>query len=816
MTYNWLNDVRKPSRYINGEVNAIHKPDAETRVCLAFPDTYEVGMSHIGMKILYGLINAMPGAAAERCFAPWLDMEAALRHRGETLRSLESGLPLREFDAIGFSLQYELSFTNVLQMLDLSGIAFHSEDRAESDPIILAGGPCAMNPAPMSRFIDAFLVGDGEEAVPAIVDAIAQTKGMPRMERLRALSAIDGVYAPLLHRNGNSSSPVVRRRVVENLDAAYFPTSPVVAHQAVHNRVAIEIGRGCPRGCRFCQAGIIYRPLRERSMETVIRIAGESVRNTGFQEVSFTSLSAGDYGCLFPLIRAANSRFKGRHIAISLPSLRVGSLNRESLRLIKDERKTGFTIAPEAGTERLRRVINKQITAVDYTEGLRMLFEEGWETLKLYFMIGLPTETDDDIEGIISMVKEAGALARGAGARRVNVNVGVSTFVPKPHTPFQWMGQIPLDEIYLRQGHLRRALMSRKFSLKTHKPEMSMLEAVFSRGGVETGALVEAAYNRGCRFDGWSDAFDFGKWQAVMAETGIGPEYAQRNFEAEEKLPWGVVDPGVSAKFLWREYERSLEAERSPECREKCLGCGMGCKGLNVCEEPAQPLDAPPAPKLLPVPVRFRFRYSKRGPSRFLSHLEMKETLIRAFRKAGMMPDYSKGFHPQARLSFGSALGVGISSIAEYADVELLSPIEPSAAVRALNMSLPGGMEVLEMKPLAQDALSLSKLISRYDYIIDLPTGGDAPHGGLPEGFTPPEKLLDAEMPVERENEAGQRKTVDLRPLIQSAEIRDGRLYLTVADKNGVMARIHEIVGRVLRLEDAAVAGLAIERTGQH
>lgn len=582
-----LRFVDKPGRYVGNERGAVRKdPSAVAlRFALAFPEVYEIAQSHLGLQILYDLLNRRTDVFCERAYAPWVDMETQLRRHDLALASLETRTPLHRFDIVGFSLQYELTYTNILTMLELGRIPLLARERDGRHPLVIAGGPCAFNPEPIADFLDAVVLGDGEEAIHDLVDAVLAWDRRDRHELLTRLSRIEGIYVPArftptYHPDGriaaivpeDATRPVVRKRVVRDLN-----TVPLLGRQLVptmdivHDRVALEVMRGCVKGCRFCQAGYIYRPLRERDPQALLAHTERLLKESGYEEVSLLSLSTGDYSCINPLLAQLMDRVAPQRIALSLPSTRVDALDPHLLNEIKRVRKTGFTLAPEAGTQRLRDVIQKEYREEELVQAADLIFHLGWRSLKLYFMLGLPTETEDDLRGIVTLARRVSAK----GGHRHPVTASVSTFVPKPHTPFQWAPQVSIAETEARQTLLRRELGHHRLGFKWHDARLSYLEGVFSRGDRRLGAVLLAAHRLGCRFDGWSDQCRFDLWRRAFADTNTDPDWYLRRRTLDEALPWDHLDSGVSKPYLRRELAAAFARTLTPDCSiERCTYCG--------------------------------------------------------------------------------------------------------------------------------------------------------------------------------------------------------------------------------------------------
>ncbi len=823
----YLSRVQRPSRYLGREVNVILKDPREVglRVALLFPDLYEVGMSHLGLGILYDVLNRRPEVWCERAFAPAPDLEAELRRQGGLLGTLESGEPLRHFPLVGVSLQYELCYTNVLTLLDLGGIPLLAAARGPADPVVVGGGPAAFNPEPMAPFFDAFLLGDGEEAVLELADTVAvwrKARGS-REELWRALEEIPGVYVPaffvpawdeagrLREVAPRGRRHTVTRRLLDDLNriplspAVLVPTCPIV-----HDRLSVEIVRGCSRGCRYCQAGIIYRPVREREPEAVRTWVEAALAATGFEEVSLLALSPGDYAPLPWLLARLMDRLEGAKVSLSLPSLRADTLGPELTRQIGRVRRTGLTIAPEAGSERLRQVVNKNLSEEAILTSAREVFRQGWRLLKLYFMVGLPTETPADREELARLVQ---AIRETAPEARPELHVSLSTFIPKAHTPFQWERQLGLAESRAVLAEVKDRLRSRHVQVKWNSAAQSWLEGVFSRGDRRLAAVLLAAWRRGCRLDAWSEHLRLEPWQEAFREAGVNPEEYLRKRRPDELLPWAHLDSGVSPDFLLEERERAYGGVSTPDCRQ------AGCQGCGACQDPSRDLRLYPAPSAAPEaaprpasgpakagpPVLYRLTYAKLGPARWLSHLELVSAVYRALRRAALPLAFTGGYHPLPRVAFHGALPVGVESLCECLDVALTRPCSPEMLVDRLNAVLPAGLRVLTAARLAPGARPPEFAAARFEAESPLPV------------FAPDKAaafLAEEVVPYVKRRPGGPPREVNVRPLVAALEGDDAHhLHLTVLLPARDNLKVTEILAAVFGLSPEELATVRLVKT---
>lgn len=791
----YLPIVTKPSRYTGSFLHAARKDPAtvKVRALLCFPDLYEIGMSYLGIKILYHILNKRSDAMAELCFTPWGDMEQLMRAEGIPLYSLESRTPARDFDLIGFSLQYELSYTNVLTMIDLAQIPLRSVERRDEDPIVIAGGLCTVNPEPLAPFIDAFVIGDGEEVIQEMCDLMLERreKHLPREEVLLRLGALEGVYVPahfeevvnpfgFVARQSKPGAPTQkpRYRYVPSLDPEHYPERPLVSPTEItHDRLGIEVMRGCTRGCRFCLAGYMNRPLREKRADQVVNEVQCGIVHAGWDEVSLLSLSTTDYKQL-PVVLHELDRFTNElGVNVSLPSTRVGTLAPSVADKIQQGRRGSITFAPEAGTQRMRDVINKGIDEAELEYSVKLARDQGWGGIKFYFMIGLPTETDADVDGIAQIVAKSQQWARG-GNKRMHFNVGISPHVPKPHTPFQWELQDDMDTLTRKIERLRQGFRGMgNVRLKWRDPDTAFLEGVFSRGDVRTADALETAWRMGARFDGWSECFRFGLWTKAFERVGIDPSIYLRPRDLDEVLPWDHIRTPVVKKFLLQERAKAYAAALTPDCRDHaCYRCGAPCftpkarEGRRVSLQLAPGQGTTPesldfkvpddvTPRMIaerveamreapangngsgtrqaepvaygrrrkiwptsnrgPEAQRYRVAYQKLGSARFTSHLDLVRIFDRALRVAKIPMAFSQGFNRHAKIAYGPPLPLGATSRAEYFDLELAQPCSGSV-IGSMNEVLPEGLRIVEGRAFHGQADSLMAAIAQADYDVSL------------------------------------------------------------------------------------------------
>jgi radical SAM family uncharacterized protein/radical SAM-linked protein len=839
----FLQRVEKPSRYAGAE-HGSRKKDWSTpaaRVCLAFPDIYDIGMSHLGFRILYKILNDDPRTLAERCYTPWVDMQRELVAHGKLLVSLESARPLCDFDVVGFSLQFELTYTNILTMLELGGIPLRSEHRGDDDPLVIAGGPVATHCEPVAPFFDAVLIGDGEEALTEIALQWTEGKrtGLSRRERLERLARTTGVYVPSLYATAIDSdtgfevvaAPLapelpfpIRRRMVDDLDRFPFPDDgPVGGPEAIFDRMSIEIARGCTEGCRFCQAGMIYRPVRERDPQKVVDTVLRALDKSGQDEVSLTALSTADVSAISPMIKRLAASTAPERVSLGVASLRAYGLAEDLLDDMRKVRANGLTFAPEAGTQRMRDVINKNVTEEQLLETAERVFRRGFDKMKLYFICGLPTETEDDVLGIIDVGRNALAVGKRVGARPT-VTVSVSVHVPKPHTPFQWCAMDAPDTIVHKQELLRSAARGvRGLKLRMHDSTASTLEGVLARGDRRLAPVIERAFLRGARFDSWDDRLDIELWREAFDHFGVDMTPFLGTIPVDARVPWDHFDVGLERGFLAREYRKALKSRLSPPCGKAagmfihhtntadaeadhrklvCYDCGVACdlskmrqerlvflrrlgafeRDTRAGDQTASPLESAPrkaAPeRLRPArpgspPRRFRLRFSKTGPAALLGHLDLVRELPRVIRRTGVRIAYSEGFHPKPQLSFGPALSLGVASLDEFVDAFLIDAPEPELLIERLNAVAAGGLHFHAATLLEKGAPALSSVITGARYAVALAESALAARGGRADLERLIREFLAKDSVTVRREIKGIGKMVDVRRLVSELAIGD-------------------------------------------
>ncbi|MBC7363929.1 MAG: TIGR03960 family B12-binding radical SAM protein [Candidatus Aminicenantes bacterium] len=739
--------VQKPGRYTGGEWNEQKKDPEKVRfkMVLAFPEVYEIGLSYLGQKILYHLVNAHPEFMAERVYAPWVDFEQELRKRNIPLYSLENKIPLAEFDLIGFSLLYELNYSNVLTILELGQVPLLVEERTLQHPLVVAGGPAALNPEPLADFMDLFVFGDGEEIIFKIINRYLKVKGQvkSREELLRSFTDLRGVYVPRFYRPQKTErshllipvpAPGFPEKIIKNvlfpLEKAAPPEKVVVPNiRSVFDRLQLEVARGCPQNCRFCQATVLYFPYRERSLAQTVSSSYQGLKETGYEDLSFNALSVGDYGFLERAIENILPYLEENKISVSLPSLRPGKLSRKIVEDIVKIRKTGFTLVPEAGSERLRAIINKKISDQELLEAARYAFENGWRLLKLYFMIGLPGEKAEDLKAIIQLIGELVELGKKILGTAPGINLSVSSFIPKPHTPFQWVAMNEEKLLLEKQAYIKSNIRRwKKVELKEHPVKISILEAVFSRGDRRLGAVLREAHAQGARFDGWLDMFRQDAWEKAFDRTGVDYRQYLQAISPEAALPWDLVETGLKKSYLLDELKAAASEQFTPGCGERncgqCLACLWPEYKLSVNDTMNIPAPVVRAKKVTPGRdsqiFRYRAAYQKEGLARFISHNDLLDHLERAFRRAEIKMVFSQGYHPKMLISHGPALPLGAGAKAEILEFQSYEVLRRDEFLKRINACLPSGIRFSGLKMCSQFDRPIFQDIEQVVYSLDL------------------------------------------------------------------------------------------------
>ncbi len=848
--------VMKPGRYVGNELGAIKKEhEGKLKVALAFPDVYEIGMSYLGLAILYHIINKRPDWVAERVFAPWVDAEGVMRKENIPLFSLETHIPLKEFDVLGFSLTYELNYATVLNMLDLADIPVYSSQRNKEHPLIIAGGPSAMNPEPMAEFFDLFALGDAEEMIGEILEAIQQGKKekTSKQELLLRLSKISGVYIPQFYEAQYNKEDrfekitpklsgvpeKIKVRTVPQLKSEYYPHSPIVPFlETTHDRLTIEIMRGCPRRCRFCAATIAYHPKRERSVKEIVKQAESGIISSGWDAISLLSLSTTDYSVLPELAKTLSQKFYSKRVSISLPSLRPNSFSLELAQLLARVKKPGLTFAPEAGTARLRDVIGKSLNEQDLLNTAKVVFSSGWNLIKLYFMIGLPTEREEDLGGIVDLLKKILRVGKETGKAK-NLNVTISPFTPKPHTPFQWERLEDTDSLQEKIRYLK--INSRKggLHLKFRNPQVSYLEGILGRGDRRLCSVIFSAWKKGAKLDSWTEHFNYEFWREAFAEQGVNPNSYTEEKDPNLPLPWDHIDKGIRKEYLKRERDRAY-AFHKESVTEKKYPSSVGTQEKSfpgevkvsdfIPQEGLKKVLAPSeeptsissqsfgrkkkkrivSPALLVARSRVRLKWSKSEEVRFTSHLDVGRTLKRTIRRSGIPIAYSEGFHPHQKIAFGPPLPLGFISDAEFLDIQLTEPYAP-AIFHRLNRALPSGFKFLEGKPILGKSDSLSSIINLACYEVRLEISSDQIKRMI-------ESILDKKNLLVKRISKQQEKEIDIRRHVLKLEYEptDDQVVLKMHLGLGSdgYARPEEILVHGFGLEERKVAGSLFKRTG--